>query len=432
MKLMKIMLAVLVMAAMVTPVIAEDRLDLSGSMQVRGFYYNYDSDEYDDDGGWNDQRLRIMGKVNVADGVKVVFRFDATESNENSSDAVAWGGSQQAYTDPPDNTIPKGGWASAYQYSNRRADIQFDLAYLELQKNGFTFQAGQNYFNAGGYVKIVDMVGAGFKTSYKGFHAMHMKRKDQNQGNDDFSSMTSWEGDASLTAVSYNYKSDAFSLTPIIAYNADKDSSDEDFWGLALAGSANLGPVALKGEFDYFTGEDGESNVDMDGQQLYLDASMAATDALRIGLMGFYAKGQEDDRQVTDMNKYDGTDWAFADYQPAFYGPWSSDFTYFSGQDFDIFDPSSASAGVVAASLYADWKLNEDIDFAFAGLMWETEDDSSDGYDADGYTLNASIVYKLMSNTKLSAHVNYQDTDWKDDDFDEQILQVISGLVVSF
>ena len=35
MKLMKIVLAVLVMVAMVTPVMAEDRLSLSGSLQVR-------------------------------------------------------------------------------------------------------------------------------------------------------------------------------------------------------------------------------------------------------------------------------------------------------------------------------------------------------------------------------------------------------------
>ncbi len=42
MKLQKILLTALVAAAMVTPAIAEDRLTLSGSMQVRGHMYDYD------------------------------------------------------------------------------------------------------------------------------------------------------------------------------------------------------------------------------------------------------------------------------------------------------------------------------------------------------------------------------------------------------
>ena len=45
MKLVKVLVAALVMAAMVTPVIAEDRLSLNGEMRVRGWHVDTDNDE---------------------------------------------------------------------------------------------------------------------------------------------------------------------------------------------------------------------------------------------------------------------------------------------------------------------------------------------------------------------------------------------------
>jgi len=53
MKLFKVLVAVLVMAAMAVPVIAEDRLKLSGEMRVRGFLYdvNYDNKALNDESG---------------------------------------------------------------------------------------------------------------------------------------------------------------------------------------------------------------------------------------------------------------------------------------------------------------------------------------------------------------------------------------------
>ena len=44
MKLLKVAVAALVMAAMVTPVIAEDRLSLNGEMRVRGWHTDFDFD----------------------------------------------------------------------------------------------------------------------------------------------------------------------------------------------------------------------------------------------------------------------------------------------------------------------------------------------------------------------------------------------------
>jgi len=417
MKMLKVLVAVLVMAAMAVPVIAEDRLSLSGSMQVRGFVYDVEEGKDDDSGAWNDQRLRIGGKIAVAEGVSVNFRVDVTESDENSSDAVAWGGT------------PSG----AYQYAQRRADVQFDKAFLQVEKHGFTLMAGQQYFGGVGYTRrMADMLGAGFVVKYEGFTLQHVKRMDENTGKNGNVKLDGRD-EVSMTVLSYNFKGEGFSLNPAIAYNDNQNEDDTDFYGVSLAAGADLGPVALKGEVTYFDGEtDGTSNWaegDLVGTQLYLDASMAATDTLRVGAMFLYAAGtdKDDETQITNMNN-DGTiDWTFAEWNPQTYGYWSGDMLF----EVDIFDPTGASAGVMAGSLYADLKATEDMSFKFSGLYWETEEDKS--ADADGYFLNASVNYKLAENTSLIAHANYTDiTDNDATDGDFELFSMITGVVVSF
>jgi hypothetical protein len=429
MKLLKVLVAVLVMAAMAVPVIAEDRLSLSGSMQVRGFVYDVEEGKDDDSGAWNDQRLRIGGKIAVAEGVSVNFRFDVTESDENSSDAVAWGGTD----------------AAAYQYAQRRADVQFDKAYLQVEKHGFTLMAGQQYFGGVGYTRrMADMLGAGFVVKWEGLKLQHVKRMDENIGKNGFTKNNSAaygpRDEVSMTVLSYDFKGEGFSLTPAIAYNDNQNVDDTDFYGAALAGSVDLGPVALKGEFNYFDGEtdgdaDGELPLydwkegDLVGTQLYLDASLAATDTLRVGAMFLYAAGtdKDDETQITNMNN-DGTiDWTFAEWNPQTYGYWSGDIL----GELDIFDPTGSSAGVIAGSLYADLKATEDMSFKFSGLYMETEEDKA--ADADGYFLNASVNYKLAENTSLIAHANYTDiTDNDATDGDFELFSMITGVVVSF
>jgi hypothetical protein len=428
MKLLKVLVAALLLAAMVTPAIAEDRLSLSGSMQVRGFLYdseyNYDDGSKDDEkGAWNDQRLRIAGKMAVAEGVSVNFRLDATESDENSSDAVAWGGTSSA----------------AYQYAQRRADIQFDQAYIQIDKFGGTLKAGQQYFGGVGHTRrMADMLGAGFVVTYEGFKLQHVKRMDGDAGKNGINKYTNRD-DRSMTVLSYDFKGDGFSVTPAIAYNDDQyDETNADFFGAALAGSIDLGPVALKGEFDYFDGDtDGTSkwaaDSDLKGAQVYLDASMAATDALRIGVMGLWAAGYDkaDEQQITNMND-DGTiDWTFAEWNPQTYGYWSGDML----GELDIFDPTGASAGVQAGSIYADLKVNEDLSMKFSGLIWQVDEDKN--IDADGFFLNAGFNYKLAANTALISQLNYADfnvdkEDGVDVDEDGSLISVLTGIVVSF
>src|SRR6056297_3349862 len=105
------LLIVLLAIAVATPVLAEDRLALSGSMDVRGWYLD---DGGDNDETFADHRLRVGGKISVAEGVSVTFRTDLSESDEWGTDA---GFGRQGY--------------------------QIDRAHLDIAKGMFTLRGGQ-------------------------------------------------------------------------------------------------------------------------------------------------------------------------------------------------------------------------------------------------------------------------------------------------
>ena len=83
MKLVKALVALLVVAGLVVPAVAvaEDRLSLSGEMRVRGWHDDSTvedvlrggTEDYEQTKTYADQRLRIAGKIAVAEGVSVTL-----------------------------------------------------------------------------------------------------------------------------------------------------------------------------------------------------------------------------------------------------------------------------------------------------------------------------------------------------------------------
>ena len=60
-------------------------------MRVRAFHVDVDDDSDDDSTNtWANQRLRIAGKIAVAEGVSVTFRTDITEGT-NWGDSSSFG-----------------------------------------------------------------------------------------------------------------------------------------------------------------------------------------------------------------------------------------------------------------------------------------------------------------------------------------------------
>jgi hypothetical protein len=404
------LVALLLVLGLAVPAMAEDRLSLAGSMQVRGFFVQDDNGTDEFSHAWNDSRLRIGGKISVADGVSVNFRFDANESAENSSDAIAWGGDT--------STLP--------QYSNRRADVQFDKGYLQVEKNGYTLMAGQMYFGGFGITKIFDAVGAGFILQKSGVTLAWVKVADQNTGANKLNKTNLDEQE--VYGAMYDFKADGFTLKPMVSYHSNQDQ-DANRLGLGVFATANVGPVGIKGEVDYFDG-DSVGGFDEKGLQLYVDGSAAVTDIIKLGLIGLYAQGQDGgDVQVTEQKMTH-----FAEWHPEDYGPWSGDII----GDFDTFNPAQSfapagvtvGAGVIGGIVYSDVKVSDDLGLQFSAGYFQTEDDGI--ADIDGYILNAAANYVVAKNTRWLTHLNYRDFEDNDTDAELSRLGVISGLVVSF
>ncbi len=148
---------------MVVPAIAmEDRLSLSGEMRVRGWHtdFDYDGDDDDSTNTWADQRLRIAGKIAVAEGVSITFRTDITEANwgsNNSTFGAGRGGSTQQW-DRAHIDLTKGMvhvragqqltyWSQTGVLDNQTTGISFDLA-TGVPVSGFVYLNEDN--DAGG------------------------------------------------------------------------------------------------------------------------------------------------------------------------------------------------------------------------------------------------------------------------------------------
>lgn len=430
-RIMQVMVALLAIAAIATPVMAEDRLSLSGSMRVRGFYQDVDNGlRFDDSAAWNDQRLRVGGKISVAEGVSVNFRFDATESIENSSDGVAWGGDQSYISSRAKTETIAGKEVTANRkafapYSNRRADIQFDKAYLQLEKFGYTLTAGQQYFGflGTGTGSLLDTVGAGFMVKRGPVTLVHVKETDNTNG----VFVDTGLKESSITGAKFDFKGDGFTVTPMVSYS--NVSGDGDLLGLGLTGSVNLGVVALKGEIDYFDGEtDGVTDPkhDLKGLQVYLDASMALNETVTVGGILLYAQSQDGtDEQVTYQKMP-----VFVGFSPLTYGYSTGDFVDGYTRTLNPYKIAGAdNAGMQALQLYTDVKLSDDLMLKGAAAYAQTDDD--DIADIDGYILNGSVSYALMENTSLTGHINYSSFDYSGQN-DLQTIQAISGLTVKF
>jgi hypothetical protein len=405
MKLIKALVVMLVAVGMILPAVAvaEDRLSLSGEMRVRGWHMDPDYDDDPDDSTmtWADQRLRIAGKIAVAEGVSITFRTDITEKE--------WGQ----------------GSGDFGQDARSGGNQQWDRAHIDLTKGDWSFRVGQQFFGTG-TTWAFDSQDPGVTVMYNGGVPVKAFFVLDNQNGGRTTS------DALEYGLQISPKGDSWKASAFVVGQSKKSNSDEEVYLIGVNGGTSLGPVNLTGEVDFFTG-DANANDDAMGTQVFLDASMAATDAFTVGGQFFYAAGDDEDVQYTSLgNGFNGWD------------PINDVGTQLSNESIDLsdqgfnnnpFDWTGGNSGSVSGRLYGNFKASDDLSFGASVSYLTTEE--TDAVDADAYSLAAGMVYSLMPNTTLQLQLQYLDGNVDevagvnvDTDFD--VFSAGTGLFVKF
>ncbi len=406
MKLLKVLVAVLVMAAMAVPVIAEDRLSLSGEMRVRAGHIDgdFDGDTDDSTDTWANQRLRIAGKIAVAEGVSVTFRTDITEGTN-------WGDSSNFQNGLSGAIGPIR--TNGFGHARSGAQQQWDRAHLDITKGIFHLRAGQQYVGTGGTF-AVDTQDSGLSLDIAaGLPVNVFMIVDKDGGSTDVQ-------DSFLYGASVKLK-------PVKVFAAGYNDFDEDVYLLGASGSFDLGAIKLFAEADFFDG-DASATQEAFGLQMILDASLAASDAATVGAQFFYAMGDDEDVQYVRLgNGFNG------------YDPIMDVGTSLSNEEIGLgnpFDWTGDDAGVIGARLYGNVKASDALKFGVSLAYLTVEEDSVT--DADIMALAAGMVYTILPNTTFQLQLQYTDGSYDKEsgvtvangDFD--VFAAATGLFVKF
>ena len=424
-RFLKIMIVLLTIAAVATPVMAEDRLSLGGQMRVRGWYLDDERASEDYTSSFMDQRLRIGGKLNIAEGVSVTFRFDETEGT--------WGDRNAA-----------GANRQGIRFIDGEEGMQWDRAHLDITKGMFHLRAGQQFVGFGN---------SGFDAQDNGL-LLDIKSAvpvtlfwmiDDNNEFGDFHN-----SDAYYFGAKVGVKADAMSVDGYIAgqvgdhinYSIDEDGkkvSDstkstvgEAVYVIGANGKFDLSAVKLEVELDYFTG-DADENTDAIGTQLFVDASVAASDAFTVGGQLYYALGTDKDDEAQYYclgNEFGGWDSMFIlgtglDNEKAGIGrPWDlGDALGYAG-----------NTGIMAVRGYASFKASDDLTLSGSLAYAAPEEDSVTKLDS-AVLVALGMKYNVMANTALGVQVEYKGISadaTNDMPSDPTVLTAGAGLFVNF
>jgi len=464
MKMMKVLVALLVMAGLVAPAvaIAEDKLSISGEFRVFGFskenYADFDDSDKSDETDYFNQRLRLYSKYAVTEGVTIHTRMDFGEGT--------WGADGQNSIRQEDNN-----------------DLQIDRAFLEIDKERFNFRAGQQYYGFGNSI-AVDHQGTGFRVSTKGpvvFTAFWNKLDENGSTTDDDYTrapevcvdmvvdgdtvpvclpaalkisgdfgiadyLEAHEGvdpvnsalietgivdgyadlmeahevddnseDTDMYGASLKYKNDNFAAELFYALE-DNKSNDANKSVLGLAASTKLGAVNVNGELNVFDGDNGGA-TDYTGTQLYLDANSALSSALTLGGSLFYAQGDDSDVVLTELSD-------FGSWLPWEYGYFETNYGLYDTS----FDPFNLNAGAISLMGYGSFKASDDLGFKASVQYGTEEDDDVAEYSYMSYNLSAQ--YMIAKNTKVFAQFNYLDVD--DVKAEDSAMGLAAGIQANF
>ncbi len=397
-RFLKIAIVLLAIAAMATPVMAEDMLSLGGQMRVRAWYKDNDNAQ-DKTYTWADQRLRIGGKLSIADGVSITFRTDVTESN----------------------------WGYGTTYGSGRLGVQqWDRAHLDLTfSDSLSLRAGQQFvwfLESGAFnmqsngLKVVFGAGPAKVTAF-GF------LQDANGDN----------ADGFDYGANVAFGQDNFKMNVLLAAQNKVANADEDVYLIGADMHLNLDVVKIIAEIDYFTG-DADATTDAYGLQGYVDASFGLGEAMTLGGQLYYAAGDEDDYQYyvlgNDFGGWDPLNEHGTGLNNEQITPGSSMF----GIDARPYGIFANGAGVMAGRIYLDAKLGDDMTLGGSISYLEPEEDSMTTVDS-AINTTVGLHYNVMANTSIGAQIEYISIDQSSDapaDAPEDAIAAGFGLFVNF
>jgi hypothetical protein len=402
----KFFIASMIAMFTVSAVYAEDRVSLEGNLAVRG----WDVQDFDDvDSSWWEQRLRIGGKITIADNISAHFRMDIGEG--------VWG------LDYSPGSVARPGYAEYDLLLDSK--IHIDRAYLQIDKGKWALTAGQQYM-ALGIAQVFDANATGMVLALDynpvTVALVYAKLDERNCvcDNEHFDDLDAY-------AINIAYAGNGFSTN--VFYAKANDGTDLDFypWALGFNGSTKLGIVDLTGELAFLGGDvatGADTRVDFSGTQLYLVAEAPITDRVNVGAEFMYADGANDDEiQLTTL-----ADWNT--FSPMSNNtPMSTEFSALPSRD--SFDPFGVSGGVVAGTIFADLTVNELITAGCKIGYFEPESNNKlEGADLLAY--NMWIKYQLAPNTYLSGTYMVSSADCDDKLFPEDKKVFVGELVVNF
>lgn len=416
MKKLALILAIALIAAFTAPAMAAD-------VTIGGTYWVYGIHE---DQGFNDQIFNpVTGTFESAADEDSYFR-------QNFRVPVTWAVNDNVSgnlrLDFSEATFGLGTTDSVWSRGNvGTTTLQVDRAYVQIDTDMFRFRAGQQFGGIGNYI-MVDHNFFGFDLQLK-FNpitiGLQYAKLNENGDVMDNAGMD----DDDFYMVSIGYAADTFSLGAAYAYtNNDTVAFDDERKGVALFGNANIGAVALKAEVDFFFG-DAAPNVDYEGTNIFIDASMALNDMLTAGLSFVYGQGN-DDAGDTQLNTIHSAGAAFSLFD--YGGALNQGFVwgYFGGAQgvFEL-DPEAGSVGFMAR---LDASFTETLTGYFRIGYAEPDEDDVTPLD-NAFILIGSIDYAWMPNVVLSGGAGYVKPDMDVSGVnDDAQLELIALMTVSF
>jgi hypothetical protein len=425
---MKKVLIALVVLLFSVSVYAESRLDLSGQMRIQAFSFENFGDWNDDTKGDEEdyfkQRLRIYGKINVSEDVSVHLRFDFAEET--------WG-TQGSHSDD--------------------GDIDQDRAFIQIDKDMYRLRAGRQLFSLGNYI-AVDLNGVGFLATLKTPVALTLGYVKVSEGNEEYQLSDEEDlgtEDITVYVANANYKNEFINVNGFFGYEDggnykldefNEPSGEYNRWVLGLQADGKVGLLGYNLEFNHFSGEIDDEDMDYVGDQFYGDI-YGNIGIFKVGAELFYAMGTDDENE-TQITNLGGE-----------YGLWD-DFVPMGGfADTDVMDLAFASdyenhgvfrlgedAGSVGAVPYVQVTPMDKLTLGAHVGYFEPEEDSVTNLDSVMVAV-LTADYKLYDNVGLRGHFAYVSPDVNsngvNDDFysngeyhDDEAMGFFGKLYVNF